>query len=371
MSKIIKKMLTTIATILIAIIVLVGSYVIYMSLQYYRIEDMKELEVSNESDTLIEINKEYTISTYNIGFGAYSRDFSFFMDTGYLDGKKITGKNAKAKDKNEVLKNTNGAISIIENFNPDIMFFQEVDTKSTRSHKVNQKEMIEDAFKNYSTSYAVNFHSAYLFYPIFDNHGTVNSGILTLNRFKVNSSTRYKLPIDESFPTKFFDLDRCFMMERLPIDGSDKELVLINIHMSAYDKGGVYRKKQLALLNSILKLEKEQGNYVIVGGDFNHDVADSVGHFETKQPKPDWVSVINPEDLESGYRLASSKENPTCRAAEMPYQEGVNYIVTIDGFIISDNVTIESVDNIVSINGTDVNFMYSDHNPVIFKFKLN
>lgn len=371
MSKIIKKILTTITTILVAILVLVGSYVIYMSIQYYRIEDLKELEIKNVTDTIIEKNQEYTISTYNIGFGAYSREFSFFMDTGYLDGKKITGKSAKAKDKDEVLKNTSGAISIIDNYQPDIMFFQEVDTKSTRSYSVNQREMIETKFNNYSSSYAINFHSAYLFYPLFDNHGKVNSGILTLNRFKVNSSTRYKLPIDESFPTKFFDLDRSFMLERLPIKDSEKELVLINIHMSAYDKGGVYRKKQLLLLNEVLKYEKEQGNYVIVGGDFNHDIAESVGHFETKQPKPDWISIINKEDIEPGYVIASSKENPTCRAAEMPYQEGINYTVTIDGFIVSENISIISVENIVKLNNEDISFMYSDHNPVLFKFKLN
>lgn len=371
MNKIIKKILLTIISILTTLLVIVGCYVLYISLQFYRIEDKTSLTINNQQEEIIKTNQTYTISTYNIGFGAYSREFTFFMDSGYLNGKKITGKSAKAKDKNEVLKNTNGAISIIESFNPDIMFFQEVDVKSTRSYKVNQVEMIKNNFPNYASCFASNFHSAYLFYPIFDNHGKVNSGLLTLNRFKTNSSTRYKLPIDESFPTKFFDLDRCFMLERLPIENSEKELVLINIHMSAYDKGGVYRKKQLELLNSILKIEKEKENYVIVGGDFNHDVADTVGKFETKQPKPDWVATIEESDIETGYKLATSSKNPTCRAAEMPYEKGVNYIVTIDGFIVSENISIESVDNIVSLNNEDISFMYSDHNAVIFKFKLN
>ncbi len=371
MNKVVKKILITIGGIIGTIIIIVGCYVLYISLQFYRIEDKQVLEVKTPVDEMIKLDSEYTISTYNIGFGAYSREFSFFMDTGYLNDKKITGKSAKAKDEKEVLKNTNGAISLIQNFNPDIMFFQEVDTNSTRSFHVNQKEMITKAFPNYSQCFAKNFHSAYLFYPIFYNHGKVNSGILTLNSFKVTSSTRYKLPIDESFPTKFFDLDRCFMLERMPIENSNHELVLINIHMSAYDKGGIYRKKQLNLLNEILKEEKEKGSYVIVGGDFNHDIASSVGVFETKQPKPDWIAVMEDTDLESGYRFASSNKNPTCRGAEMPYEKGVNYTITIDGFIISDNVSIISVDNITEIDGEDLSFMYSDHNPVIFKFKLN
>lgn len=370
MNRLIKKILLSIGIIVGMIILIVGSYVIYISCQFYRIEDKKELLVNNNQTEIIQLETEYSISSYNIGFGAYSREFSFFMDTGYLNGKKITGKSAKAKDKEEVIKNTSGAISIIEYLAPDIMLFQEVDTNSTRSYHVNQKEKIINQFNNFSNTYASNFHSAYLCYPLFDNHGKVRSGILTLNKFKVNSTTRYKLPIDESFPTKFFDLDRCFMLQRMEIKDSNKELVLINIHMSAYDEGGVYRKKQLNLLNQVLKQEKELGNYVIVGGDFNHDIADSDGCFETKQPKPDWLAIMNEEDLENGYRFASSKENPTCRGAEMPYTKGVNYTVTIDGFIISENIEIISTQNIVTMNAEDISFMYSDHNPVLFKFKL-
>lgn len=370
MNRIIKKMLVSLGLVVGTLILIVGSYVIYISCQFYRIEDKKELDVNNNQTELIELETDYSISTYNIGFGAYSRDFSFFMDSGYLNGKKITGKSAKAKDKEEVLKNTNGSIALIEKFSPDIMLFQEVDTNSTRSYHVNQKEMITDKFSKFSYCFASNFHSAYLFYPLFDNHGKVRSGILTLNKFQVNSSVRYKLPIDESFPTKFFDLDRCFMLQRMEIKDSDKELVLINIHMSAYDEGGVYRKKQLNLLNQILKQEKENGNYVIVGGDYNHDIAQSVGCFETKQPTPEWLAILNEEDLETGYRFASSNENPTCRAAEMPYTKGVNYTITVDGFIVSDNIEIISVNNIVTMDDKDVSFLYSDHNPVLLKFRL-
>jgi hypothetical protein len=55
----------------------------------------------------------------------------------------------------------------------------------------------------------------------------------------------------------------------------------------------------------------------------------------------------------------------------MAYEPGVNYTVTIDGFIISSNVSIVSVNNIVSLGAEDVNFLYSDHNCVVFEFSLN
>ena len=58
------------------------------------------------------------------------------------------------------------------------------------------------------------------------------------------------------------------------------------------------------------------------------------------------------------------KDEPTCRSAEMAYTEGVNYTVVIDGFLVSNNVQIDSIQNI------DTDFLYSDHNPVEMKFTL-
>lgn len=372
MSNLIKKILMTVTSILVLLVVTILGYVIYMSVQYYRIEDAHDLtgEIKNNTDRIVSLNENYKISTYNIGFGAYSRDFSFFMDRGeMLDGTKITGTGSRAKSKQTVLDNTNGAISIINHFAPDFMFFQEVDIKSTRSYQVNQKTMLENNFPEYGTIFASNFHSGYLFYPFIKPHGKVNSGIITFSKYKLSSSIRYKLPIDESFINKFVDLDRCYMVSRTKINDSDKELVLINIHMSAYDKG-VYRQKQLELLKTVLQEEKKKGNYVIVGGDFNHDIASSLEKFKTMQKVPEWVYVINEEDLGEGYKFASSNLNPTCRSSDMKYVKGINYTVTVDGFIVSNNVEIVSVENVVEVNGEDVEFLYSDHNPVVFEFSL-
>ena len=48
----------------------------------------------------------------------------------------------------------------------------------------------------------------------------------------------------------------------------------------------------------------------------------------------------------------------------MPYEKGVSYSAVIDGFIVSDNVEVTYVENI------DLEFLYSDHNPVIIDFIL-
>lgn len=352
---------------LMIMIIVIGCYLEYVILQYYRIEDEQSLFIEDKNNNILDMNKTYSISTYNIGFGAYEQDYSFFMDEGYMkDGTYVSGTYAKAKSKEAVLTNTNGSIETIKNLNSDFVFFQEVDKKANRSYKVNQYQMILDEFSEYDASYASNFHSAYLLYPFNDVIGKTEAGIVTLSKYNMDSSTRYSLPIDESFPTRFFDLDRCISLTRLSLENG-KELILINVHLSAYDEGGVIRKQQLEVLNKILKTEYEKGNYVIAGGDFNHDIVDSINLFKTEQKVPEWVYQLDNDDLTSGYRFVSGSNYPTCRSSDMEYKENVNYTVVIDGFIVSDNIEVSLVE-VISQN--EELFLYSDHNPVKMNFKF-
>jgi len=365
----IKRVFVTFGIILVVFVLLLGSYLGYIMLQYYRYDSVVNLEIDrNSNDVTVSLHREYSISTYNIGFGAYNHEYSFFMDEGeMLDGTRVSGENAKARSKKIVLENTDGAINTIKKLNSDFMFFQEVDKKATRSYDVNQYQMLMDNFSSYSSVYASNFHTAYLLYPFNDPIGKTEAGIVTLSKYNMESATRYKLPIDESFPMKFFDLDRCFMVTRYKVSGGN-ELVLINVHLSAYDEGGVYRKKQLELLNSILKVERDKGNYVIAGGDFNHDIANSLNEFKTEQEVPEWVYVLNDSDLAEGYKFATSKNIPTCRSTDMAYTRDVNYSVVLDGFIVSSNVMVTNVTN---IDQEGELFVYSDHNPVKMSFVLS
>lgn len=350
--------------VILSIVLVFCIYYAYMALSYYRIEDNLELEtISTDENNLLLTNTSYSISTYNIGFGAYEQNYSFFMDTGeMLDGTKTKGKYSRALAKDNVIANTNGSIEAIKKLNCDFMLFQEVDTSSTRSFKINQQEMIYEAFKSYSKSYAVNFHSSYLFYPLTSPHGIANSGIASLSKFDIASSTRIQLPISEGMISKFVDLDRCLAVNRFTVAG--KELVIINAHLSAYDEGGVFRKKQIDLLNSIMTEEKEKGNYVIIGGDFNQDIAASKELFPTTQKTPSWIFDLCDDDLADGYSIVKSTNAPTCRGADIFYTKGVTHTVVVDGFIISDNIQVDDIQNI------DLDFLYSDHNPVKLNFTL-
>lgn len=375
--KIIKIVCIVLACIVALFALIVGIYVAYVALQYYRIDDNQTPEIENARTEKVRTEQTYSLLSYNLGFGAYSPEYSFFMDTGEMnDGTKVAGIYAKGMNKADVEKNVSGQLAVSKAQNADFYFFQEVDVKAHRSYKINMYERAKAEFAEYSAVYAENFHTANLLYPFNDPIGKTNAGILTLSRYSTERAVRRSFPITENFIDKLFDLDRCFAVHYLPVEGSEKQLALINLHMSAYDEGGIVRAQQLEMLNGVLKEERAKGNYVIAGGDFNHClIADNgfdsdeeaLQYFESGQKTPDWVknSVLHNSELAEGFQIVASLNAATCRGADIPYEAGVNYSTVIDGFLVSDNVTI------VSEQTVDTQYAYSDHNPVLLQFKLN
>ncbi len=373
--KVVKIVAVSLAGLIGAFVLVAGVYLAYVALQYYRIDDNLILSVENARETAVSADSELSVMTYNLGFASYSQEYSFFMDEGVMnDGEKTVGIYAKGMNKADVRKNVDGQISVVKSAGVDFYFLQEVDEKAHRSYKINMRAEISTAMDDYCSIYAENFHTAYLLYPFNDPMGTTNAGMLTLSKYCVDGAVRRSFPLTDKFIEKLTDLDRCFSVHYLPVDGSDKKLVMINLHMSAYDKGGTVRAKQLEMLNAVLKEEYEKGNYVVAGGDFNHcliaDYFDSdeeaLSHFPSNQQTPEWMknSVLHASELTDGFNIAADKDVATCRGADIPYEKGVNYTTTLDGFLYSDNVEV------VSVNTVDTEYEFSDHNPVTMRFKL-
>lgn len=373
--KIIKAVCFTLLSAVLLFVLIAGGYVGYVALQYYRIEDNLALEIVNCPQSSVEADTEYSVVSYNLGFGAYSPEYTFFMDTGVMDdGTEVAGVYAKGISKEDVQKNVDGQIEAAKNLNADFYLFQEADERADRSYKINMCKQLRDNLLQYGSVYAENFHTANLLYPFNDPIGISNAGIMTFSRFNVHSAVRRSFPINSSFIDKLFDLDRCFSISYLPVAGKDAKLALINLHMSAYDKGGTVRAEQLKMLNEVLSDERLKGNYVVAGGDFNHClIADNfatdeeaLSYFASKQKTPDWVknSVLHQNEIAEGFMLVASMNEATCRGADIPYEKGVNFTTVIDGFIVSDNVEV------ISNATVDTQYAYSDHNPVKMSFKL-
>ena len=76
-----KKAWKIVLAVVLALLVVVLGYVAYVFIDYHRIGN-QELTVEGNAAATVEAGKEYGILPYNIGFGAYEDDYSFFMDGG-------------------------------------------------------------------------------------------------------------------------------------------------------------------------------------------------------------------------------------------------------------------------------------------------
>lgn len=345
--------------VLASLLAIVIVYVSYVFISYSRIDDNQPVEVLGTAQvSAVKTGKEYTAVTYNIGFGAYTPDFTFFMDG---------GTQSWANSKDSVIDCINGDIALLKELGADFPILQEVDTDSTRSYHVDQAQMFRDAFGGYSSTFAVNYHSAFLFWPIYQPHGASNSGLLTLSDAQITSSLRRSLPISTGLK-KILDLDRCYSINRIPAENG-RELIIFNVHMSAYGTDAEIQKGQLTMLFADMQKEYEKGNYVVCGGDFNHDIpGNSKEIFNgTVDEKYAWAAPFPDEMIPAHFRkvteYASGVTVPSCRNCDKPAGPDC-FTVTTDGFIVSDNVEVTYIDVI------DNRFLYSDHNPVKMTFRL-
>lgn len=352
------KILKVIGLSLAVILVLVIGYVAYVFIDYHRIDDAIAPEIYNIDSNPVMLDTVYTITTFNVGFGAYSSDYSFFMDG---------GTSSRAFSREEAINNINKAVDIISQLEPNFALFQEVDTRSTRSYHVNELELLKDYFPGYASVFALNYDSPYLMYPILQPIGKSVSGIVTLSDYSIASALRRSLPIESGF-RKLLDIDRCYTITRIPASNG-YELVLINLHLSAYTADVSIGEQQLKMLFEDAKKEYDAGNYVIIGGDFNKDIlGDSPERFQTKIDIPNWAKPLNTALVPEGFTVLRPESNadiwPTVRDCDTGYVEGVTFVSAIDGFIVSDNVK--------PVHEAHINaeFMYTDHNPVLLQFTL-
>ena len=359
-----------------ALLLAARGYFAYVCLAYYRLPDNQPLTVSvlykggittadgDYPAAAPAVGKPYRIVSYNVGFGAYSDDYGFFMDG---------GTESRARSAGAVQENIRGAMGALTDMAGDFMLLQEVDTDGTRSWHIDEREYIRDALTSRCAEtplhlcFAQNYDSPYLMYPLTRPHGANRSGILTCSAFPITSALRRSLPVETGF-TKFLDLDRCYSVSRVPVRGGG-ELALYNLHLSAYTSDGTIADEQLRLLLADMQGEYEAGNWCVAGGDFNKDLlGGSAAYFGAADRALTWAQPIAPEvfdgvDIRLVAPLDAEHPVPSCRNADGSYHDG-QYVVTVDGFLVSPNVDVGAARVI------DTGFRWSDHNPVYLDFTL-
>ena len=350
-----KNIIKILCIVLSAIILTVLSYLIYVVVSYHRLEDNLTLEIQGNALNNAPVNAELSVLTYNIGFGAYSADYSFFMDG---------GEHSRALSKDSVINNINGVLRVIKDRNPDLVLLQEVDTDGTRSYHINQKNLISEDFKSFDSVFAENYDSPYFLYPLYEPIGANKSGLLTFSAFNIESGIRRSLPVENSI-NKYFDLDRAYSVSVIKTDNG-RELVLYNVHLSAYTSDGKIAEDQLKILSEDMLGQYQKGNYIIAAGDFNKDMlGDSSKYFERPDGEYNWAAPFNNALLPREITSYSGSNAPTCRNADSAFKgDGTDFVLSVDGVLVSDNIEVLSCETV------DTSFAYSDHNPVYLKFVL-
>ena len=214
------------------VVLLCASILEYLTLTEYRpaADDMIAVDHGNwdllsEGDTL-------KVLTWNCGYGALGDNADFFMDG---------GKGVMTASRERVQSNLDGIMKASAEMDPDVILYQEVDTNAARSHFIDEEiEMIngfmEEEELRYSSAYADNLNVRFIPYPI-PPIGRVKSGIMSFTGAFMESAERIQLPCPFKWPVRLANFKRCLLLSRIPLKDSDRELVIINLHMDAYDDG--------------------------------------------------------------------------------------------------------------------------------------
>jgi len=353
----VKRIITISAVVLIIPVIVFIGFLAYMSMTDYKPQGMIPLTAENNryKTRMVGVNTPFSILIFNIGYCGLDKNQDFFLDGGTM---------SRSRSKEQTMTNLEQLASFIESRKSDTILLQEVDLDASRSFGINEYDYIKTRLKGHASTFGVNFKVPWVPVPLMNPMGSVHSGLASFSAFSISSSARYQYPGGEDWPRQVFELDRCFVENRLPVEGG-RELVLINSHLSAFDKGGKVRKLQLAFLKTRITGEYKRGNYVIVGGDWNHALPGAnPGLFKTTEDWPFWLQKLPDDFTPAGFTWGLDKNVPTVRTNAKPYVKGENFRVVIDGFLVSPNVTI------VKVEGHDLDFEHSDHNPVIGVFKL-
>lgn len=338
------------------LIVFVLALVAFLTVTEYNPPATQEIEIHGMARETIEPGQSLSVVTWNAGYGGLSKQADFFMDGG--DGVRTVSHDG-------VLANLTGIEDELATLDPDVIFLQEVDQDSERTYGINERARLAAAFApEYASAYALNFDVAYVPYPL-PPIGAVESGIMTLSRMLPTSAERVQLPCPFSWPVRLGNLKRCLLVERIPLTDSDTELVLVNLHLEAYDDGEG-KAAQTAQLAQLLQEERAKGNYVIAGGDFNQSFSNVDTSMYPLQGDDLWqCGYIDVSSLGNGFIAAMDNTTPTCRSLDRPYDESNNFqFYMIDGFIVSDNIRIDALETI------DAGFEFTDHNPVLLDATL-
>jgi endonuclease/exonuclease/phosphatase family metal-dependent hydrolase len=332
---------------------LLAGVIIFGTITNYTPPDIEEVYKTNKKVPQLDTSFEYSVLIWNIGYCGLGEDMDFFYDGG-----------TRMRTSEEITKmNLNKIGNFLLRSDADFVLLQEVDVNSKRSYHINEKDTLQNNLFEHKGFYTQNYNVKFVPMPFTNPMGKVNSGLFTLSKYEPTQVDRYAYKSEFSWPKNVFMLDRCFMVNRYPVNNG-KELLIINTHNSAYDLKGDLLKKEMNLLKIFIETEYKKGNYVLVGGDWNQLPPKYSPDFDNNVALPGNNPEIENKFMPLSWDWAYDNRIPSNRDLMESFVIDRTGTRVIDFFLVSPNIIT------VSVKGFNLNFENSDHNPVKMILKL-
>ena len=358
-----KKVLKIIFSLIGLFLLYVVGAILHATFTDYQPEDTIAIKPSFDAKVEAISDSSLSFMIWNIGYGGLGAKSDFFYED---EGSLRSGNSAVRPNKATSDIYFDGIQKTIQNNPSDFYLLQEVDIESKRGHHRNQlagiHEMLPGNFGSFATNYDVKRVPLPVLEP-WDVYGKVVGGLATFSKYQPDIVTRLQLPGSYSWPTRVFQLDRCVAYHEFPL-ANGKKLVVMNVHNSAFDKGGELKKQQMAFIKQLALDAYKKGNYVVLGGDWNQNPPG----FRPKTYQPGYnTKLVNPIETDAfseEWVWVYAPDFPTNRSVKDPYVKGETPVTTIDFFLLSPNLRA------IQTKVINLDFEYSDHQPVWMEVML-
>jgi endonuclease/exonuclease/phosphatase family metal-dependent hydrolase len=290
-----------------------------------------------------------TVLNWNLGYAGLGKESEFAADG---------GKSLRAPSRASVDKNLAGIKRVLADQKADVYTLQEITISSPLNYGARMWDEVQALMPTTDRLYVLDVDAKLVPPPLRLEHG-----LATLSNVRIARAESVPLPTERGYWFGFLKKLYVLVVARLPIAGSAGEWVVVNLHHAAYDSGGTTRQEQVMAVVAFGRREFEKGNYVVLSGDWNMLLFDKKFPHHTDPRHLGWVQPFPREMIPSGWQLVSDSEVPTVRQLDRPYERGQNFVTMIDGFLVSPNVAVDSV------RVLDLEFAYSDHQPVFARFR--
>lgn len=284
-----------------------------------------------------------SILTWNIGYGGMGAESDFIMDMGVQK---------RPLDATLVDKNAAGVTAALGKIAGDIVLAQEAARPSWNTYRRDVIGQVAEGLPDHALVYRADIDTVGVPAPL-----SVSIGSAILSRTPGEVEWR-GLPLEPTFEYGAFR--KLYRMHILRFDdAAGHAWTVVNIHLSAFDTPEAQvREEQLRSVLAFAEAEHAAGRRVAVGGDWNLRLTETEFPHSTDAKYLFWVRDL-PEDVTpDGWTWAVDAKTPTVRTAHQPYRDGENYRLIVDGFLLSPNVEL------LEVEGLDLGFQFSDHNPV-------